>query len=108
MLIAMAGLPATGKSSLALRLAHELGAVVLNKDPVRAALFPPAVLDYSPAQDDLCMDAIYRAVAYIHQAFPHQVIILDGRTFLRSRQVRDFLTLAASLNEAPRIIECVC
>jgi adenylylsulfate kinase len=52
MLIAMAGLPGSGKSTLAARLEERLGAVVLDKDRVRAALFPPRVLDYSAAQDD--------------------------------------------------------
>jgi predicted kinase len=36
---------------IAARLAEELGAVVLNKDTVRAALFPLPVLDYSAEQD---------------------------------------------------------
>jgi adenylylsulfate kinase len=35
-------------------------------------------------------------------------VILDGRTFLRSYQVRDLFALGASLNESPHIIECVC
>ena len=37
-LIAMSGLPGSGKSTLAACLERELGAVVLNKDRVRAAL----------------------------------------------------------------------
>ena len=58
MLIAMAGLPATGKSQIAERLSTELGAVVLSKDTVRPKLFPPPVLDYSREVDDICMAAI--------------------------------------------------
>lgn len=108
MLIAMAGLPGTGKSTLAGRLKAELGAVVLNKDEVRAVLFPPPVLDYSAAQDDLCMAAIYAAAAAIRQSFPRQAVILDGRSFSRAYQVRDLLALAASLNEPAHIVECVC
>lgn len=108
MLTALAGLPATGKSTLATNLARELGAVVLNKDHVRAALFPPPVLNYSREQDDICMAAIYRATASILRSFPRSVVILDGRTFLRSYQVRDLLDLAAAVHEEPRIIECVC
>jgi adenylylsulfate kinase len=108
MLIAMAGLPGTGKSSLAARLAQELGATVLDKDRVRAALFPPPVLDYSAAQDDLCMAAVYQAAAHILRTSPRPAVILDGRTFLRSSQVRDLLALAASVGEAPRFVECVC
>jgi adenylylsulfate kinase len=108
MLIAMAGLPGTGKSTLAARLAEHLGAVILNKDTVRAALFPPPVLDYSEAENDLAMTAVYAAAAYIRKTYPRQPVILDGRTFLRAYQVRDLLALAASLREPPFVIECVC
>lgn len=108
MLIALAGLPATGKSTLAARLAEALGAVVLDKDAVRATLFPPPVRDYARQADDLVMAAIYSAAAYIRRTFPRQAVILDGRTYLRAYQVAELLTLAASLNEAPRIIECRC
>jgi predicted kinase len=108
MLIVMAGLPATGKSSLAAALQSVLGAVVLNKDTVRAVLFPAPVLDYSTTQDDVCMAAIYQAAAVIHQSLPRQAVILDGRTFLRFYQIHDVLALAASLNTPAHIIECVC
>lgn len=108
MLIAMAGLPGSGKSTLAARLAQELGGVVLSKDQVRAALFPPPVLDYSSAQDEISMDAIFTAAAHIRKTFPDRPVIIDGRTFLRSYQIHDLLALASSLNESPRIIECVC
>jgi predicted kinase len=108
MLIAMAGLPGTGKSTLAGRLAAELGAVLLNKDEVRAVLFPPPVLDYSREQDDLVMGAIYAATAVILRDHPQRVVILDGRTFLRSYQVQDLTALGATIGEPARIIECVC
>ena len=108
MLIAMAGLPGTGKSSLAARLRTALGAVVLGKDDVRSILFPAPVLDYSVEQDDLTMQAIYSAAGYIRRTFPGQTVILDGRTFLRPGQLDDLLALAESLHEAPHVIECVC
>jgi adenylylsulfate kinase len=107
-LISMAGLPGTGKSTLAARLAAELGGVVLGKDQVRATLFPPPVLDYSAAEDELAMRAVYAAAAHIRRAFPDRAVILDGRTFRRSAQVADLLTLAGSLGENLRVIECVC
>jgi predicted kinase len=108
MLIAMAGLPASGKSTIAARLAEELAGVLLSKDQVRAALFPSAVLDYSSTEDDISMAAIYQAVAYIRTTFPPLAVIVDGRTFLRAYQVRDLLDLAAALHETARIVECVC
>ncbi len=108
MLIAMAGLPGTGKSSLAAGLGKEIGAVVLDKDRVRAALFPPAVLDYSARQDDVCMAAIFQAAGCILDAHPGQAVIVDGRTFLRGPQVQDLLAFTASRGETPHIIECTC
>src|SRR3954454_5344525 len=108
MLIAMAGLPGSGKSTVAACLAERLGAVILDKDRVRAALFPPRVLDYSAVQDDVAIAAIYQAVRAIHKANAGQAVILDGRTYLRRGQVQPLLDLAASLSERPWIIECVC
>jgi predicted kinase len=107
-LIAMAGLPASGKSTLAASLAKELRAVVLDKDQVRAALFPAPVLDYSAVQDDIAMAAIYQAAAAILRADSQRVVILDGRTFLLPNQLQPVLDLGASVGEQVRIIECVC
>jgi predicted kinase len=107
-LIAMAGLPASGKSTVAASLAKELQAVVLDKDQVRAALFPPPVLDYSAAQDDIAMTAIFQAAGAIHGAEPQRVVILDGRCFVLPSQLQPFLDLCASVGEQARIIECVC
>lgn len=108
MLIAMAGLPGTGKSTLAAALAAQLAGVVLDKDRVREALFPSIVRDYSTGQDDLCMDAIYRATEAILQANSDRVVIVDGRTFLRYRQLDPLIGLAGRLGERLHIIECVC
>jgi adenylylsulfate kinase len=108
MLIAMAGLPGTGKSTLAAALAAALGGVVLSKDVVRAALFPLPILDYSTTQDDLVMEAIFESAVYALRADPQRVVIIDGRTFLRGYQVRDLMALRSSLNEMPILIECVC
>lgn len=108
MLIAMAGLPASGKSAIAARLAAELDGVVLSKDEVRAALFPPPVLDYSATENEISMAAIFNAARYIRTTFPQHPVIIDGRTFLRSSQIRDLEALAESIGEKPRVIECVC
>ncbi|MCE9566983.1 MAG: ATP-binding protein [Planctomycetes bacterium] len=108
MLIAMAGLPGTGKSTLAVRLAAELGGVVLSKDVVRSALFPPSVLDYSSAQDDIAMSAVFTAARHLLRADPNRVVILDGRTFRRAVQVADLLALSHEVGQEPFVIECVC
>src|SRR5262249_19130627 len=108
MLIAMAGLPGTGKSALATRLAAALDGVVLSKDVVRAALFPPPTLDYSAAQDDLAMSAVYAAAKLILIADATRVVLLDGRTFRLAAQVADVFALGRGIGQEPVVIECVC
>lgn len=108
MLIAMAGLPGTGKSTLAARLADSLGGVILSKDVVRAALFPPEVLDYSREQDDIAMMSVYTAAWNILTARPARVVLLDGRTFSKPHQVVEVLALAKRVWQPLCVIECVC
>lgn len=104
----MAGLPGTGKSTLAARLAQAVGGVVLSKDVVRSALFPAPVLDYSSEQDEIAMSAVYHAASYLLKASKQRAVILDGRTFSKPGQLAPPLTLAASLSVPFRVIECVC
>ena len=108
MLVVMAGLPGSGKSTLAARLADALGGVVLSKDVVRSALFPAPVLDYSSAQDEIAMAAVYRAAEYALTVAPARRVLLDGRTFSKPGQLDAPLALAAGLGVPVRVIECVC
>jgi len=102
MLIAMAGLPGTGKSTLAARIAERIGGAVLNKDDVRAELFP--VVEYSREQDDAAVAWMYSEAA---RRIAMQPVIIDGRTFSKAYQVRDLFEAAAEMGVEPRIIECV-
>lgn len=108
MLIVMAGLPGTGKSTLARRLAAATGAVVLDKDAVRAALFPPPLIEYSTHQDDLCVALMLQVAGYLHETHPGMPVILDGRTFALRYQRDDVTTYAAAHEMPVRLIECVC
>jgi len=100
----MAGLPGTGKSTLAEELAAQLGGVVVSKDRIRDAAFGRLV-DYSSAQDDFCMELVYRTVRYLRETRPDVMVAIDGRTFSRRAQVSRLLE---ALPEGPRWIECVC
>lgn len=102
MLIAMAGLPGTGKSTLAAKLAERLHARVLNKDVIRAELFD--VVEYSREQDDAAVAWMYAEAA---QLVPMHSVIIDGRTFSKAYQIRDLFAAADAMGTPVRIIECI-
>jgi adenylylsulfate kinase len=108
MLIVMAGLPGTGKSTLAHRLAEALPAVILDKDSVRAALFPPSEIEYSTPQDNLCVEVMLRVAGYILAKDSHKHVILDGRTYSRRYQVEAVRAFAQERGVALVLIECIC
>jgi len=108
MLILMTGLPGTGKTTVARQLAQKLKAVVLSKDTVRHALFPPELVEYSTEQDDFVIDLLLRTAEYIWKTYPEQVIILDGRTFSRESQRRHVIDFAEQQRQPWRMVECVC
>jgi predicted kinase len=106
--VLLAGLPGTGKSTLARKLQEKLGGVVLDKDRVREALFPGTMTDYSREQDDLCMQAILEAAIYLSQRNRAPYIFLDGRTFSRRQQIEDVLRIAQQFGVAWRIVLLQC
>lgn len=112
MLILMAGLPGSGKSTLCRELAKRLGGPVLNtvldKDAIRAALFSPELIEYSTEQDDFCQKVMLETAGYIFGTHPEQYVFLDGRPFSRSYQIEQVIVAAEALKQPWRIIECVC
>ncbi len=108
MLVLMAGLPGTGKSTLSRALATELGGRVIDKDQVRAALFSPAEIEYSTEQDDFCMAVMLKVAGYLFRKDPSRLIFLDGRTFSRTYQIKRATGYAEAFGRSWRILECVC
>jgi predicted kinase len=107
--VLLAGPPATGKSTLAKALAEQLERVaVLDKDRVRAALFPGSMTDYSPAQDDLCVHAMLEAAGYITLLNRAQFIFFDGRTFSRRAQIDTVLSAAKAAGATWKILSLTC
>jgi predicted kinase len=108
MLVALAGLPGTGKTTLAGYLAARLPAVVLDKDRLRACLFPPGEVAYSAEQDDFVMDVAYRVADQLFRSHRDRHVLIDGRTFSRAYQVADLFGWAERIGVPVRVIECVC
>ncbi len=104
----MAGLPGTGKSTLARALAQELHGVVLSKDTVRAALFPGPLTDYTREQDDLCFNMVLDAAHYLATRNRTELIFLDGRSFSRSEQIEQAVQAASRAGCAWRILHTRC
>lgn len=104
----MAGLPATGKSTLARKLAQRTHGRVLGKDEIRHALFLPEQIEYSTRQDDFCLEVMLQTAAYLLSRDARQKIFLDGRPFSRRYQIENALSAAASVHQPWRILECIC
>jgi predicted kinase len=106
--VVFAGLPGTGKSTLARALAERLGAAILDKDRVRGALFPDALTDYSPEQDQLCMRAMLEAAAYLTARRRVPYVFFDGRTFSTGEQIEEVLLAAEQAGAGWRILHVRC
>ncbi len=110
MIVQLAGLPGTGKSSLAAELVHRLdgSALLLDKDRVRHALFGLQHTLYTREQDDFCVITMFRTAAWYLRHAPGTLVILDGRTCSRAYQVAQVRRFAARARQPLRLIECVC
>ena len=108
MIILMAGLPGTGKTTLARELARRTSGRVLSKDEFRHSLFTPEEIEYSSRQDDFVLQIMLETAGYLLARDPAQRIFLDGRPFSRRYQIENVIAAADSLYQPWRIVECVC
>jgi len=108
MIIILAGLPGTGKSTLAREIAQRIGATIFDKDSIRAALFAPVDIEYSTSQDDFVVGIMMQTAGYLLHRGRSRPIILDGRPFSKRYQLEQVIRFARQIEEPWLILECVC
>jgi predicted kinase len=108
MIVIMAGLPGTGKTTLARLLAQQVGGRVVGKDEIRHAIFAPSEIEYSTMQDDFCLQIMLQTAEYLLRRDCEMKVFLDGRTFSRMYQIENVANAASAMHQSWRILECVC
>ncbi len=108
MIVLMAGLPGTGKTTLARELAVRTSGRVLSKDDFRHTLFTPEEIEYSSRQDDFVLRLMLETAGYFMARDPARFVFLDGRPFSRRYQIDNVISAADSLHQPWRILECTC
>ena len=106
-LAVLAGLPATGKSTIARELAALTRAPLFDKDRVRDVLFGPHHVAYTREQDDFVVRLLYQAVEELARGGGVPLVILDGRTYSRAYQVAELHALADHIGAELVLVECV-
>jgi predicted kinase len=106
--VILAGLPATGKSTLARALASRLDAVILDKDGIRQAIFGDAFTDHTREQDDVVVRAMIESAKYLTEHKRAEFILFDGRTFSKAEQIDEVLKAANGTGAASRILNLRC
>lgn len=108
MIIAMMGLPGSGKTTIAKELAKDLPALILNKDSIRAALFPASEIEYSSSQDDFVVNIMMQIADFYIKKDVKRHIILDGRPFSHKYQVDALVDFAVEHDWKLKVIYCYC
>src|SRR5512133_3735297 len=108
MLLIFAGLPGTGKSTLARALAERLSAEVLDKGVLRHEMFGPTGISFTTEQDDVVLEAMLSRARELLSADSNRVVVLDGRVFSHNSQLRYVTDFAHSIRSPWLVVECVC
>lgn len=103
-LVVFSGIPGTGKSTLAEHAARQLGAVLLSKDVIEAALWRSEI---GPTEKSgWAAYEVMTAVTAQLLRLGHAVVLDSVASTERIRAT--WLTLAAAQQVGVRVVECVC
>lgn len=78
------GIPGSGKTTLATRLARRLHCTVLSRDRIRAAMFDPC--RFTSAEKEAAFEALLIALGTCLK-LKHSCLIIDGMPFSKRRQL---------------------
>ncbi|MFE6977171.1 AAA family ATPase [Streptomyces sp. NPDC057682] len=107
MIVAVGGLPFTGKSTLARSLSEAIPGLLLDAAALQRVLFPSLVVPPREVNDWL-YESVLKATSWNLDTTPGSVIVLDGRPLTRTRDALSLRRFAATLGHALHIVECVC
>jgi len=103
LIVQMHGVPGSGKSTIARAIAREIGAVVIDKDVIKAALLRSGINEQQagPAAYEVYFDVAASMVSLGHS------VILDNPVFW-PRVEEKWRALARDADSPLIMIECVC
>ena len=102
MLVLVCGLPGTGKSTLAHKLAKRTNATLLRTDSVRKELFDES--RYTEDEKEIVYRTIFLMTRYL---LPWQNVVIDGTFYKREIRHRVY-ELARQRGNEMRVVECTC
>ena len=108
MIVLMAGLPGTGKTTLARELARRTQGALLSKDEIRAALFRPGRHRIFREQDDFVMEVMLDTARFLLQKIPRAQSSSTAAPFPAATRSTAFSNLPANSLSPGRSSECTC
>lgn len=102
MLVLICGLPATGKSTIARKLAKKINAVILRTDKIRKEIFPSPT--YTEEEKALVYKITFLIAKYLLNAKVN--VIIDG-TFYKRNLRKEIYKIVEQTKTKLFIIECV-